>query len=159
MTPSRSASRTTAGIVIPVASALAAGLFLVMIWMHAGRPVWLGMDKYERLAAAGAAVLAAIAVEWAVLRQFKLVGGGQITEAVVDDVREIPWSPETATADYHFFTQDGRVITARCAIPSTEKEFWQRGRKVTAIYDPARPARHAIDDRLWGVQWQIREAA
>ena len=159
MTITRTTSRTQAGRFLPLASALLTTLFLVLIAQHSNYARWLGMDVHERQAAVGLALFGTVAVEMSVLRQKRLIIDGEVTEAVVDDVRPLSWSPEHATADYHFFTEDGRVITSRCAVPTANAEFWQRGRKITAIYDPARPARHAIDERLWAVQWQISEAA
>ena len=115
------------------------------------------MDKTARILIAGLWIFVAVATEMIVLRQKKLVGNGQIAQAVVDEVRSLPWSKQHSAAYYHFFTEDRRVITSFCAIENAKKDRWSPGQTLTAIYDPARPVRHVVNDRPWAVQ--IKNAA
>jgi len=151
-TTTRSASRTLAGLLAPSLAGSAAACFIFLAAVHAHDASWLGLDKAARIFIAGLGIFAAVGTEMIVLRQKKLIGGGQIAEAVVDDVRSLAWSKEHSAAYYHFFTEDRRVITSCCAINNDKKDQWSRGQKITAIYDPARPARHVVDDRLWAAQ-------
>ena len=150
----RSASRTTAGWLAPVLVGAIAGCFVLMTLLHVHDSTWLGMDRLARIFSAGMAIFAAVGTEMIVLRQKKLIGRGHAVEAVVDEVRSITWTKEHSAAYYHFFTEDRRVITSCCAITSNEKDRWTPGQKFMAIYDPARPARHAVEDRLWAVSWR-----
>jgi hypothetical protein len=152
MTTTRMISRTLAGLLVPtVAGAVAAG-FVFLTILHAHDATWLGVDKAVRLFIAGMGILLAVGIEMFVLRQKKLIGNGQIVEAIVDEVREISWSKEHSAAYYHFFTEDRRVITSCCAIGKDKKDSWSPGQKIMAIYDPARPARHVVNDSLWAVR-------
>ena len=151
-TTNRSASRTLAGLLAPILMGAVAGCFIFLAILHHHDATWLGLGKAGRVFFSGLGIFAAVATEMIVLRQKKLIGGGQIVEAVVDDVRALSWSKEHSAAYYHFFTEDRRVITSCCAIENDKKDQWARGQKIMAIYDPARPARHVVDDRLWAAQ-------
>ena len=148
----RSATRTLAGLLAPILIASAAACFIFLAVLHRNEATWLGMGRHGRIFLSGLGIFAAVGTEMLVLRQKKLIGNGQVTEAVVDDVRSLSWSKEHSAAYYHFFTQDRRVITSCCAIENQRKEEWSPGQKIMAIYDPARPARHVVDDRHWAVQ-------
>jgi hypothetical protein len=153
-TTTPSASRTLAGMLMPLCvGTMAAGMVLLVV-LHAHDVKWLGMDRAFRTLIAGLAIFAAVGTEMIVLRQKKLVGRGQVVEAVVDEVRSLAWSKEHSAAYYHFFTEDRRVITSYMAITNDQKESWTPGQKITAIYDPARPARHMVENRPWAVRWQ-----
>jgi hypothetical protein len=151
-TTTRSSSRTRAGLLAPILVGSAAACLVVLAAIHVHDATWLGLDKAARTFIAGLGIFAAVGTEMIVLRQKKLIGNGQIVEAVVDEVRSLAWSKEHSAAYYHFFTEDRRVITSCCAIDNHKKDQWSRGQKIMAIYDPARPARHVVDDRLWAAQ-------
>jgi hypothetical protein len=153
-TATRSASRTLAGFLAPALAGASATCFIFLAILHAHDASWLGLDQAARVLVAGLGIFAAVGTEMIVLRQKKLIGNGQVAEAVVDEVRTISWSKEHSAAYYHFFTEDRRVITSCCAIENDKKDRWSRGQKIMAIYDPARPARHVVEDRLWAVQWK-----
>jgi hypothetical protein len=153
-TTARTASRTRAGLLAPILVAAASGCFIVLAIVHAHDATWLGMGAAARVFIAGVSIFAAVGTEWIVLRQKELIGNGHVAEAVVDDVCSLNWSKEHSAAYYHFFTEDRRVITSCFAIENRNKDSWSPGRKITAIYDPARPARHVVSPRLWAVRWQ-----
>jgi hypothetical protein len=153
-TTARTASRTRAGLFAPVLVAAASGCFIVLALRHAHDATWLGMGSAARFFIAGASIFAAVGTEWIVIRQKKLIGNGHVAQAIVDDVCSLTWSSEHSAAYYHFFTEDRRVITSRCAIDNRNKDCWSPGCKITAIYDPVRPARHVVSPRLWAVRWQ-----
>jgi hypothetical protein len=134
--------------------AAATACFMVLCILHARDAVWMGMDSALRTLIAGLGLFATVGAEMIVLRQKKLIRNGQAVEAIVDDVRSISWSKEHSAAYYHFFTEDRRVITSCCAVENANKNRWIPGQKITAIYDPCRPARHVVSDRLWAVRWQ-----
>jgi hypothetical protein len=151
-TTTRSTCRTLAGLLAPIFVGAATACFIFLAVLHAHDATWHGLGKAGRIFFAGLGIFATVATELLVLRQKKLIGHGQIVEAVVDDVRSLSWSKEHSAAYYHFFTQDRRVITSCCAIENDKKDQWSPGMKIMAIYDPARPARHVVKDRLWATQ-------
>jgi len=151
-TATRPASRTLAGFLAPALAGASAICFIFLAVLHAHDATWLGLDKAARVLVAGLGIFAAVGTEMIVLRQKKLIGNGQVVEAVVDEVRTISWSKEHSAAYYHFFTEDRRVITSRCAIENDKRDHWLCGQKIMAIYDPARPARHVVNDRLWAAE-------
>jgi hypothetical protein len=151
---SRTPARTRAGLFVPIIIGAGAAAFGTLAILHSHEAAWLGLGKATRMLVAGLGLFVAIGTEWIVLRQKKLIGNGQLVEAIVDEVRSISWSKEHSAAYYHFFTQDRRVITSYCAIQNQKKERWSKGQKIMAIYDPARPARHVVEDAPWAVQWQ-----
>ncbi len=158
MYTTRNTHRTSAGTVVPLAAVWMAAAFTFVAWWHRADSSWMGMDSFERSAAAGFVILGALATEWLVLRELKFIGSAEQTTATVDEVRRVSWSDKLAVADYHYFTQDGRVITARCAVPPEEAGKWQRGYSFTAIYDVNRPARHAVEGSTWAASGEIEAA-
>jgi hypothetical protein len=152
MNATRSACRTFLGWLLPVMVGGASGCLVLFCILHRNDTTWMGMDAMARKLACGLAIFAAVAAEWLVLRQKRLLHQGQVTEAIVDEVRELSWSKDHSAAYYHFFTEDRRVIMSYCAVENDDKERFSPGQKIKAIYDPARPARHAIDDRTWAAK-------
>jgi hypothetical protein len=155
----RSALRTPAGLLVPIMMGTSAAVLNILVICHWHDSTWMGLDKAGRLLVAGLAIFAAVASEWLVLRQRKLIADGQLVEAIVDDVQPLSWSNFHSVAYYHFFTQDRRVVASYCAIENRMIDRWSPGQTITAIHDPALPARHVVQHQLWAIQWQVNAPA
>jgi hypothetical protein len=149
----RHITRTPAGSSAPIVFAAIAAVIVVLTCSHLHTPVWLGMGRSARLLIAGMAIFIAVFAEMTVLRQKKLILGGVATHAIVDEIRPITWANGRCAVYYHYFTEDRRVISACCARESSETAGWGVDHRLPLLYDRARPARHAIGNRLWAIRW------
>jgi hypothetical protein len=87
--------------------------------------------------------------------QLRLVNNGQVVEAIIGEVRRAPWTTRTpAMAYYQYVTKDGRMINSRLQLSKMEVDQWYFGRRISVIYDPAKPTRHAHVEALWAVEWE-----
>ena len=107
----------------------------------------------------GCMLALAAVIELLVQRQRKFVARAVATEVIIDELRPLSWAKSQMTAQYHFFTEDRRVISACCAVGENDRDVWSNGSRVKAIYDPIRPARHAFAARpLWAIEWSPVES-
>ena len=151
---SRINRRSTLGVLAPVLTFAFASLFVFLAFLHAGDEVWMKMGPVARIFVAGCLLFTAAVIEMLVLRQKKFVDRAVSSTVIVDDIRPLSWSAEHFAAQYHFFTEDRRVISACCAITAADRDEWVVGSRLRSIYDPARPARHALEtQRLWAIRW------
>jgi hypothetical protein len=137
----------------------AASIYFVLVCWHTQDPVWAGLDPFARLGTAAMAILAAMIAESIVRRQLRLVNHGVVAEAIVDEVHVPVLRPRghtSATVFYHFATEDHQDINGSLSVPRSDAPMWDR-RHFIVIYDPSKPTRHAQDERLWAVEWEIAE--
>jgi hypothetical protein len=119
------------------------------------RPKKIGGDYFPVIAAVGLGVAAM--AEFMVLSQLRLVRHGVVTQAIVDqaEVSYLARRGGGLRVEYHFFTEDGRTISGRLVMSKSDAELWPPGRRITVIYDPAKPTRHALAEHLWAVEWEF----
>ncbi|MBV8781836.1 MAG: hypothetical protein JO353_10600 [Phycisphaerae bacterium] len=136
-----------------------AALFGFETLRHAGDARWMMMGPIVRGTLSTALLFAGVIVELLALRQMRFVERADITALIVDEVYPIRWSADHVAVHYHYFTNDRRVISSVAAIHNDEAKTWQIGNTVPALYDAARPARHALSTRnLWAVDWELNES-
>jgi hypothetical protein len=153
------ASRSFIGSAVPGIMGAAAATYFVLVCWHTQDPVWGGLDPFARVGTAAVAIFAAMIAESIVRWQLRLVSHGVVAEAIVDEIHVPILRPRghtNATVFYHFVTEDHRNINARLSVPRGDAPMWTR-RHFNVIYDPSKPTRHAHDERLWAVQWDIAE--
>jgi hypothetical protein len=154
-----SASRSFTGAAVPGILGAAASIYFVLVCWHTQNPVWAGLDPFARLVTAAAAILVAMIAESIVRWQLRLVSRGVVAEAIVDEVHVPILRPRghtNATVFYHFVTEEHHTINARLSVPRSEAQMWHR-LHFNVIYDASKPRRHAHDERLWAVEWEITE--
>ena len=147
----RNIQRTRIGRWVPGTALVVAIAFSSLAFLRESRSLW----SIDQLFVVGCFLAIAAVVELLVMRQWKFVARAVPTEIIVDEVRPLSWSKTHMTAQYHFFTEDRRVVSACCAVSEADRASFTSGARLNAIYDPIRPARHALVGRpLWAVTWE-----